>query len=176
MRATLPLLTKPLAWAAQGASSVKQATDQSVQVLADGLAWVAGSIQAVWMWTGDQVARMTEAPWESWPLWKQILLLLVAGAVIYLLFIAVRQLWRAALNVLSAVASFVGTLIVTLPTILLAGAVALAGLWIINNFRDLPSPHSILTFPGGDGGRDGSRAAPPGPAVRPGPGDGIGGR
>jgi hypothetical protein len=164
VRATLPLLTKPLAWAAQGASSVKQATDQSVQVLADGLAWVAGSIQAVGTWTGDQIARMTEAPWESWSLWKQILLLLVAGAVIYLLFIAVRQLWWAALNVLSAVASFIGTLIVTLPTILLAGAVALAGLWIINNFRDLSSLHSIMTFPGGDGGRIGSRAAPPGPA------------
>lgn len=175
MPATLPLLTKPLAWAAQGASSVKQATDRSVQVLADGLAWVAGAIQAVWTWTGDQIARMTEAPWENWPLWKQILLVLVAGVVVYLLFLAARQLWSAAMNVLSAVAGFIGALIVTLPAILLAGAIALGGLWVINNFRDLPSLHSIMTSPG-DGVSSGSRAARPVPAERPGPADAIGGR
>jgi hypothetical protein len=140
-------IPKPLTWAAQDAASVKEATDRFVQLLADGLAWAVGFIQAVWAWTGDQIVRMSQAPWESWPLWKQVLLIIVAVAVIYFLFIAARQLWWAALNVLSAVASFVGTLIVTLPTILLAGAIALGGLWIINNFHDLSSLHSIMHDP-----------------------------
>jgi hypothetical protein len=171
--ASMPMLTKPLAWAAQGATSVKQATDRSVQVLADGLAWAAGIIQAAWVWTGDQIVRMTQAPWESWPLWKQILLVIVAGAVIYFLFIAARQLWWATLNVVSAVAGFIGTLIVTLPTILLAGAIALGGLWIINNFRDLSSLHSITTFPGSDAGTGEGTG---GPTTRPGPAETNGGR
>jgi hypothetical protein len=171
------MLTKPLAWAAQGASSVKQAIDQWVQYLADGLAWLVGFIQAVWAWASDQIARMTQVPWEKWPLWKQILLLIVAAAVIYALFLAARRLWWAALNVLSAVAGFIGTLIVTLPTIVLAGAIALAGLWIINNVHDLSSLHSIITFPGGDRGPgNGSGGPPPGPATRHGPAETIGGR
>ncbi len=177
MLVTLPMLTKPLAWAAQGASSVKQAIDQWVQFLTDVLIWLVGFIQGVWAWASDQIARMTQAPWESWPLWKQILLVIVAAAVIYALFLAARQLWWAALNVLSAIASFIGTLIVTLPTILLAGAIALAGLWIINNVRDLSSLHSIITFPSGNGGPSNGRGGPPpGPATRQGPADAIGGR
>jgi hypothetical protein len=164
------ILLKPLAWAGQGASAARHAADQWLQFLADGLAWMVGFIQAVWAWTNDQIVRLTQAPWESWPLWKQILFIIVAGAVIYTLFIAARQLWWATLNVVTAVASFVGTLIVTLPTILLAGAIALAGLWIINNFHGLSSLRSIMTFPDGDARRDGGRTAPSGSPMKARPG------
>jgi hypothetical protein len=154
----------PVAWAAHGGdSSVKQTADQLLQGLADGLTWAAGVIQAAWVWTSDQIVQMTQAPWDTWPLWKQLALLAVAGAVIYTLYLAARRLWWALLNLLSAVATLIGTLIVTLPTILLAGAIALAGLWLINNFHDLSSLR-----PGQGGGGSGSRddgkrdGAPPG--------------
>jgi hypothetical protein len=55
-------------------------------------------------------------------------------------------LTTAAINVLSAFATFVGTVIVTLPTILIAGAIALAGTWVINNLHDLSSLRSLTTF------------------------------
>jgi hypothetical protein len=72
--------------------------------------------------------------------------------------------------VLSALATFIGTLIVTLPAILLAGAVALGGLWVINNFHDLSSLRSILNLPDDDGeSPGGSNATPSPPAVRRGP-------
>jgi hypothetical protein len=173
---TLPILTKPLAWAGQGASAAKEVSDHSLQFLADGLAWVVGFIQAIWVWSSDQIIRMTQAPWDSWPLWKQILLLIVAAFVVYALFIAAKQLWWAALNLLSAVASFIGTLIVTLPTILLAGAIALAGLWIINNFHSLSSLRSIMFHSGDGGSTSGSGATPSGPATRHGPAETIGDR
>jgi hypothetical protein len=150
-------------WAAQGASSVQQAIEQSLQVLAAGLAWVAALIQTVWAWTSIQIVRMTQAPWDTWPLWKQILFLVIAGFVIYTLFLAARQLWRSALNVLSAIAGFIGALIVTLPAILLAGAIALAGLWIINNVHGLSSLHPIFQ---GDAGSPDGGDAPPGSAGR----------
>jgi hypothetical protein len=126
---------------------------------------------AVWAWSTDQIVRMTQVPWEKWPLWKQILLIIVAGFVVYALYIAARQLWWAALNVLSALATFIGTLIVTLPAILLAGAVALAGLWVINNFHDLSSLRSIINLPDHDGGSPSSSAPP---AARHGPAETIG--
>jgi len=170
--ATQPILSKPLAWAGQSALAVQQV---SLQFLEDGLAWVVGVIQSVWTWSSDQIVRITKAPWDGWPLWKQILLVVVAAAVIYALFIAARQLWIAALNVLSALAGFVGTLIVTLPTILLAGAIALAGLWVINNFQDLSSLHSIGTFQGSDAGSAHETGATP-PASRPGPAVQMGNR
>jgi hypothetical protein len=70
----------------------------------------------------------------------------VAAAVIYFLFIAAMQLWTAAINVLAAFATFIGTVIVTLPTIFIAGVIALAGLWVINNFHDLSSLRSLIRF------------------------------
>ena len=82
-------------------------------------------------------------PLENWPLWKQILLVLVVAAVIYALFIAAWRLWIASVRALAAFASLVAALIVALPPILIAGAIALAGLWVINNVSSLP----LLTAP-----------------------------
>jgi hypothetical protein len=172
--ATQPILLKTLAWAGQGASAVKQASDQSLRVLEQGFDWAVGFIAAVWDWSSDQIVRMTQAPWETWPLWKQILLVIVAASVAYGLYIAARQLWWAAMNVLSAVATFVGTLIVTLPTILLAGAIALAGLWVINNFNSLSSLRSLVVFPGGDAGHP-NGTTPASPPARPDPAETIDG-
>ena len=125
---------------------MEQVSDQSRQFLERGIAEVFRFIQLVWTWSSEQIIKVTQAQWESWPLWKQILLLIVAAAVVYFLFIAAMQLWTAAINVLAAVATFIGTVIVTLPTILIAGAIALAGLWLINNFHDLSSLRSLITF------------------------------
>jgi hypothetical protein len=122
-------------------------------------------MQAVWEWSSEQIVRLSQAQWENWTPWKQVLLVIVAAAVVYALYSAARQLWWAAMNVLWAVATFVGTLIVTLPTILLAGAIALGGLWVINNFDSLSSLRSIMRFPASDAGhRNGKPPAsePPG--------------
>jgi hypothetical protein len=124
---------------------MKETSDQVLQLLGRGIAWVLGLIQVIWTWSSDQIVKLTQTPWETWPLWKQILLVIVVGLVAYALFIVVRQLWGAVLNLLSAIANFVGALIMTLPTILIAGAIALAGLWVINNFHDLSSLRSLMT-------------------------------
>ena len=125
---------------------MEQVSDQSRQFLERGIDETIRFVQLVWTWSSEQIIRVTQAQWEHWPLWKQILLLIVAAAVVYFLFIAAKQLWTAAINVLAAVATFIGTVIVTLPTILIAGLIALAGLWIINNFHDLSSLRSLITF------------------------------
>jgi len=128
---------------------MKETSDQVLQFLGRAVAWVAGLIQYVWAWSSDQIIKLTQkftqAPWETWPLWKKSLLVIVAALVAYALFIAARQIWRAVMNLLPAVATFIGALIMMLPPILIAGAIALAGMWVINNFDDLSSLRSFIT-------------------------------
>jgi hypothetical protein len=77
-----------------------------------------------------------ETPWENWTLWRQVLLAILLVSVAYALFVVVRQLWAAVRILLYAVANFISALITTLPAILIAGAIAFGGLWILNNIQD----------------------------------------
>jgi hypothetical protein len=143
---------------------MKQIFDQFLQFLQQGIAAIFRFVQLVWTWSIDQITKMMHAPFESWPIWKQVLLILVIAAVAYFLFIAARQLWMAGVHVLAAFASFLGALVVTLPTILIAGVIALAGLWVINNLNLTALP-TLTMFQGNNTASpsDGSskQAAPP---------------
>jgi hypothetical protein len=125
---------------------MEQVSDQSRQYLERGFAELLRFIQVVWEWSSDQFIKVTQAQWGNWPLWKQILFAIVIAAVLYFLFVAALQLWTAAIRVLAAFATFIGTVIVTLPTIFIAGLIALAGLWVLNNFHDLSDLRSLITF------------------------------
>jgi hypothetical protein len=130
---------------------MKQIFEELLQFLQRGITEIFRFVHLVWTWSSDQITKMMQAPWEHWPLWKQILLIIVVAAVAYALFIAAKQLWEAAVRVLSAFVGFLGALVVTLPTILIAGIIALAGLWAINNL-DLPSLRSLTMFQGSSTG------------------------
>ena len=112
---------------------MKQIFDQILQFLQQGIAAIFRFVQLIWTWSADQISKIVKVPWDSWPFWKQILLIIVVAAVAYLLFIAARQVWGAGIRVLTAFGSLLFAFIVTLPTILIAGVVALAGVWAINN-------------------------------------------
>jgi hypothetical protein len=120
---------------------MKQIFDQFLQFLQQGIAAIFRFVQLVWNWSIDQITKMTQAPWGDWPLWKQILLVIVIIGVAYALLIAARRLWVAGIRVLAAFAGFVLAMVYTLPAILVAGCIAVAGLWLINNFNpdSLPS-------------------------------------
>jgi hypothetical protein len=122
---------------------MKQIFEQLLQLLQQGIAAIVRFVQLIWTWTAEQIAKIVQVPWDSWPLWKQILLIIVVAAVAYFLFLAARQLWVAGMRVLTAFGSLLLAFVVTLPTILIAGVVALAGLWAVNNLNlSLPT----LTF------------------------------
>jgi hypothetical protein len=134
----------------QEARAMKQIFDQFLQFLQQGIAAIFRFIQLIWTWSADQITKIAKVPWDSWPLWKQILLIIIIAAVAYLLFIAARQLWSAGIRVLTAFGSLLFAFIVTLPTILIAGVVALGGLWAINNFNLSLPTLTILTEPPAD--------------------------
>ena len=130
---------------------MKQIFDQFLQFLQQGISAIFRFVQLVWTWSIDQITKMMQAPFEAWPIWKQVLLIVLIAAVAYFLFIAARQLWMAGVRVLAAFASFLGALVYTLPTILIAGVIALAGLWVINNLN-LASLPTLTVFQGNNTG------------------------
>jgi hypothetical protein len=146
---------------------MKQIFDQFLQFLQQGIAAIFRFVQLVWTWSIDQIAKMMQAPFESWPIWKQVLLILLIAAVAYAVFIVARQLWVAAVRVLAAFVGFLGALVYTLPTILIAGVIALAGLWVMNNLNVASLPTLTMfqgnnTAPSNDGSN--KPVTPPPPA------------
>jgi hypothetical protein len=139
---------------------MKQIFDQFLHFLQQGVAAIFKFVQLVWSWSIGEITRMTQVPWQNWPLWKQVLFVIVFAAVAYALFIAARQLWVAGVHVLAAFASFLGALVVTLPTILMAGVIALAGLWVINNLN-LSSLSIPTVFQGSNSGSSNDSSATP---------------
>ncbi len=109
--------------------------DQLLQFLKQGLNAIFRFIELVWRWSVEQILNV---PWDTLgdlPLWKQALLVLTAGAVIYLLYRAARELLEAGEKALSAFATLLTVFIKTLPPAILAGLAAAAGAWVVNNIN-----------------------------------------
>jgi hypothetical protein len=123
---------------------MQEILDQFLQFLQQGIAAIFRFVHLVWTWSIAQISKVMQVPFEAWPLWKQILLIVIAVGVAYALFFAARPLWAAAVRVLAAFVGFLGALVYTLPAILIAGAIALVGLWTLNNFNPDSLPN--LTF------------------------------
>src|SRR5215813_5169047 len=85
--------------------------NQVFQFLQQGVATIFHFVELVWSWSVGQITKLMAAPWPNWPLWKQICLVIVCAAFIVVLYR-------------------------TLPSVLLAGVIALGGVWIINHLDD----------------------------------------
>jgi hypothetical protein len=77
-------------------------------------------------------------PWQQWPIWKQILLVLVLAGVIWALYKAGKELFEAGEKILGAFASLLGVVVHTLPSVVLAGLIALGGVWLMNHLDNTP--------------------------------------
>lgn len=112
---------------------MEQIFKQLLQFLQQGIASIFKFVQLVWTFSIDQISKIAQVPWAEWPLWKQVMIVLVAAAVIWALYTAAKELWDAGAKILSAFATLLGVFVTTLPRVLLAGLIALGGVWIINN-------------------------------------------
>jgi hypothetical protein len=126
---------------------MQQFFDQLLQFLQQGISAIFRFVQLIWTWTVDQIGTLVQVPWQDWPLWKQILLVLVIGGVAWALFKAAKELWEAGERILAAFATLLGVLVRTLPRVLVAGVVALGGVWLLNNLdlSRLPLPTFLQT-------------------------------
>jgi ABC-type arginine transport system permease subunit len=122
-----------------------QFLNQLIQFLQQGIAAIFKFVQLIWTWSITQVTQVLQSPWQSWPLWKQVLLVLVLAAVVFALFKVAKELWEAGERVLAAFATLLGVFVRTLPQVVVAGLIAMGGVWLINNL-DLSSVRIPTAF------------------------------
>jgi len=107
--------------------------DQLIAFLREGIAAIFRFVEIIWTWSIEQIR---DIPWSNLaelPILKQVLLVIIAGVVIYLLYKAGRELFEAGQNALTAFATLLGAIVRTLAPVLIAGLTAAAGAWVINN-------------------------------------------
>jgi hypothetical protein len=114
-------------------TGVNQIINQIVQFLQQGIAAIFKFFQLIWTWSFGQMVAIFQSDWQSLPLWKIIVLALVVIGIVYVLYKAVIQLWEAAEKILKAFIGLLSVLVTILPFILIAGLIAAAGAWVIQN-------------------------------------------
>jgi hypothetical protein len=112
---------------------VNQIINQIVQFLQQGIAAIFKFIQLIWTWSFGQMVAIFQSNWQALPIWKLAVLVLVVGGIVYVLYKAVIQVWKAAEQILKAFIGLLGVLVSVLPFILIAGLIAAAGGWVIQN-------------------------------------------
>ena len=115
---------------------MQQAFNQLLQFLHQGISAIVHVVQMIWTCSVGQISTLLAVPWQQWPLWKQILLVLVLMAVIWVLYRAAIELFAAGERILLAFARLLIVLVRTLPSIVFAGLIALGGLWLMNNLNN----------------------------------------
>lgn len=116
-----------------GVLAMKQVFDQLLKFLHEGISAIFRFVEIIWTWSVDQISKLVAVPWQEWPLWKQLLLVLILAGVIWALYRAGRELLEAGAAILSAFAHLLGVLVRTLPHVMLAGIIALGGVWVVNH-------------------------------------------
>jgi hypothetical protein len=112
---------------------MQHAFNQLLQFLQQGISAIFHFVQMIWSWSVGQISTLLSVPWQQWPLWKDILLAFVLAAVIWVLYRVAIELFAAAERILIAFARLLSVLVVTLPSIVLAGVIALGGVWLMNH-------------------------------------------
>src|SRR6266702_4231047 len=112
---------------------MKQVFDQLLKFLRDGISAIFRFVELIWTWSVDQITKLMAVPWQEWPLWKQFLLVLILVGVAWALYRAGRELLEAGAAILGAFAHLLGVLVRTLPHVMLAGIIALGGVWLVNH-------------------------------------------
>jgi hypothetical protein len=112
---------------------MKQVFDQLLKFLHEGISAIFRFVELIWTWSVDQISRLAAVSWQEWPLWKQFLLVVILLCVIWALYRAGRELLEAGAAILNAFAHLLSVLVRTLPPVMLAGVIALGGVWLVNH-------------------------------------------
>jgi hypothetical protein len=92
-------------------------------------------LQFIWNWSFGQVARMLSMPFNSLPLWKQIIYVVVIAALAYFFYKIAKDLLKATQSILGAIVSLISALIGMLPQIVWVGLIAFGGAWVITTLN-----------------------------------------
>ena len=122
--------------------------DLLVQFVQQGIVAIFRFVQFVWIWSIGQITTLLQAPWQEWTYPKRAALVFIIVAVGYVLYWVYKDLWTAGQTIIGAFGTLLSVLIRTLPRILIAGLIALGGVWLLNN---LPERLPQLRFDNSNG-------------------------
>jgi hypothetical protein len=128
---------------------MQQIVSQVLHFLRAGIAAIFHFVDMIWTWSVQQVTKLFEVPWQQWPFLKLLLLVVVIAAVVWALYRVFWELWLGAERVLSAFARLLVVFVATLPRVLLAGVIALGGVWVLNHLDNsmMSVPISLQIWP-----------------------------
>jgi hypothetical protein len=112
---------------------MQQFFDVFIDFVRQGIDAIFRFVAAVWMWAAEQLARLLSMPWHAWPVWRVVLLAVMIYGLGWYLWKSLSELWDAGKKTLAALGTMMGVLIKTLPQIVLAGVLALAGVWVLTS-------------------------------------------
>lgn len=90
-------------------------------------------IELVWGWSFGKIITIFQSDWQSLPIWKIVVLVVVAVVIVYVLYKVIMQIWAGLLQVLNAFVSLLRDFINVLPHVVVAGLIAAAGGYVIQN-------------------------------------------
>ena len=131
---------------------MQQAFQQLLQFLREGIAGIFRFVQLLWNWSVDQITHLVAVPWQQWPFWKQILFAVIVAGVVWALYKVAKELFEAGEKILGAFASLLGVLVHTLPSVVLAGIIALGGVWVMNHLENTPLHFPVAFWSASDSG------------------------
>jgi hypothetical protein len=115
----------------EGTFAVQQVLNEVSQIAQKLVAVIWQVLQFIWTWSFGQVVKMFQMPFNNLPLWKQVVFVLVVGALAYFFYKIAKDLLKAVQSVLGAIVHLVSALIAMLPQIVYAGLIAFGGAWVI---------------------------------------------
>jgi hypothetical protein len=121
-----------------------------IDFVRQGVGAIFRFVQAVWMWAVEQVGKLLQQPFQDWHPWKLLVMTAIAVGVVWYLYKAIWELWDAWQKILAALATLMAVLIKTVPQVLIAGLIALAGVALLSalDFDKMRRPSFMHTGPG----------------------------
>ena len=114
---------------------MQQFLHQLVQLLQQAITAIFDLVLWVHNWSFGKIIALINMQWQNWPLMKQLIFLIVLGAIGYFLYVGVKQIWQALKQLFEAVIGFAMVVMKALPPFAFAGGIALVGGWVLTTFR-----------------------------------------
>jgi hypothetical protein len=105
------------------------------------LIWQA--MQVLWGWSFGQVVNMLQLPFDSLPVWKQVIFISVIVSLVYLGHKVARDLLKAVQTMVGAIVGLIAAFFFMLPQIVWAGLIAFGGAWVIMNMNPAWMPNGM---------------------------------
>ena len=119
---------------------MNQAFHQFVQLILQGLTWVAKTCEALWVWSWSQIGSLFDLAWADMPAWKLAIGVLAIAVLATLLVGVALRAWEAFARIASAFWTMAITTFALLTFVVLAGLFSRGFQWVVasvpNTFWD----------------------------------------